>query len=609
MKTKLDFEKAVDYLIEAAPRNNNKGKLVKEWFSKEFNCSIGISHITEDKAKGNRVKEQFNSDPIVVFVCNETNVTINKITDYIKRYYYDKLETVLLLTDVKPYKYLHLYEFVKNPFSEWASKEFNISPENLIISEDEIEHNIEFESGNSVDSSDMHRKKDEDQTKEKPLQQIFYGAPGTGKSYAVNKRVKDILKGMSEEEREKHKFRTTFHPDSDYASFVGCYKPMKEKTSSQLSNSNNKDNGNMTEADLITELQAAINSTNNSKTYNWYRFGIDYYKSLNKYLEVKGNNLHNLVNKAMNFGKTPFSQDTFIKAGMQICEDILLIGSSESKITYSFVPQSFTNAYVAAWNDLGNSYFLIIEEINRGNCAQVFGDLFQLLDRKDDGTSDYTIKADNDLRDYLEENLTNKDGIKNGELCLPPNLYIWATMNTSDQSLFPMDSAFKRRWDWEYMPICYDKTTQDGKENKAYDFTITINKNREYSWINFLRVVNLLVKDATDSEDKQMGNFFIKHNVEEKEFISKVMYYLWSEVCKDNFGSRQNFFRDKDDKEFSFNELFDDKDHAILISFMKRLQKEADVRDELKDKGIVIEKDVPAKEKKEEPIDTQEESE
>ena len=383
---------------------------------------------------------------------------------------------------------------------------------------------------------------------------------------------------------------------------------MKEKTSSQLSNSNNKDNGNMTEADLITELQAAINSTNNSKTYNWYRFGIDYYKSLNKYLEVKGNNLHNLVNKAMNFGKTPFSQDTFIKAGMQICEDILLIGSSESKITYSFVPQSFTNAYVAAWNDLGNSYFLIIEEINRGNCAQVFGDLFQLLDRKEDGTSDYTIKADNDLRDYLEENLTNKDGIKNGELSLPPNLYIWATMNTSDQSLFPMDSAFKRRWDWEYIPICYDETTQDGKENNAYHFKITIN-GRNFSWINFLRVVNLLVKDATDSEDKQMGNFFIKHDVEEKEFISKVMYYLWSEVCKDNFGSSQNFFRTEDDKEFSFNELFDDKDHAILLSFMKRLQKEADERDELKDKGIVIEKDVPAKEKKEEPIDTQEESE
>ena len=103
-------------------------------------------------------------------------------------------------------------------------------------------------------------------------------------------------------------------------------------------------------------------------------------------------------------------------------------------------------------------------------------------------------------------------------------------------------------------------------------------------------MVNLLVKDATDSEDKQMGNFFIKHDVGEREFISKVMYYLWSEVCKDNFGSLQNFFRkNKDGKEFSFNELFDDKNHAILLSFMERLQEEANKRDELKGKGIKIE--------------------
>ena len=125
--------------------------------------------------------------------------------------------------------------------------------------------------------------------------------------------------------------------------------------------------------------------------------------------------------------------------------------------------------YVRAWEHPNEKVYLVIEEINRGNCAQIFGDLFQLLDRKDDGTSCYSIRADKDLADYLQYVLSGdaKRGIEGGNLCLPPNLHIIATMNTSDQSLFPMDSAFKRRWDWEYVPINY-------KEAKSSGFKITI---------------------------------------------------------------------------------------------------------------------------------------
>ena len=196
---------------------------------------------------------------------------------------------------------------------------------------------------------------DSDETKS--LQKIYYGAPGTGKSYTINEVTKNVNSDFV--------FRTTFHPDSDYSTFVGAYKPTMKKL-------------------------PIYNSQNGDK-----------------------------------------------------------IGEEE-KIAYSFVAQSFLKAYVTAWQNREQSVYLVIEEINRGNCAQIFGDLFQLLDRKEDGVSEYPIKADQDMQDYLKEKFADCDGlpekIKSGdELQLPSNLYIWATMNTSDQSLFPIDSAFKRR--------------------------------------------------------------------------------------------------------------------------------------------------------------------
>lgn len=306
---------------------------------------------------------------------------------------------------------------------------------------------------------------------------IYFGSPGSGKSWKVNNEVLPS--------NEKLIFRTTFHPDTDYSSFVGCYKPQMK----------------------------------------------------------------------------------------------------DQKIEYKFSPQVFTDAYIAAWNGLEKQekYYLVIEEINRGNCAQIFGDLFQLLDRKkENGLSEYPIKADNDLRDYLEhakteegeQVLKNKDGIKNGKLCLPPNLNIIATMNTSDQSLFPMDSAFKRRWSWEYVPINYN-------EPKSAAFKLSIDGLKDGKWIVFLEKINKIILEKTDSEDKQMGNFFIKGDVDEQEFKDKVMFYLWSEVCKDSFHTNDNFFRTKT-RQFSYNELYGSEGHDLLLGFFEYI-KDYNLKDDQKE--------------------------
>ena len=280
-----------------------------------------------------------------------------------------------------------------------------------------------------------------------PLQQIFYGAPGTGKSH----RIKED-EGVKRADEKNLVFRTTFHPDSDYSTFVGAYKP------------------------TIRPVD-------------------------DKYKAVAG---------------------------------------KDEEITYSFVPQAFLQAYIAAWDNQEENVYLIIEEINRGNCAQIFGDLFQLLDRDGDGYSEYPIMADRDLTKFLngkdendQEILANKDGIKDGKLCLPKNLYIWATMNTSDQSLFPIDSAFKRRWEWVYVPI-------DTKKETWY---IKVGENH-YSWTSFLDKVNdELLTDET-AEDKHLGFYFCKATekregaenepnvITAQTFVGKVLFYLWNDVFK-----------------------------------------------------------------------------
>lgn len=317
---------------------------------------------------------------------------------------------------------------------------------------------------------------------EYPFQQIFYGAPGTGKSHTINEETKD-----------EDVIRTTFHPDTDYSTFVGAYKPTTK--------------------------------------------------------EVELRDL----------------------SGHKVVENGEIV--KEDRIIYEFVAQSFLQAYVSAWKKYADAnegepqkQFLVIEEINRGNCAQIFGDLFQLLDRNDYGFSDYPIKADADMKRQLQKAfaglvIAQKDKINamyqgkdiisqvlNGDiLLLPNNLYIWATMNTSDQSLFPIDSAFKRRWDWTYMPI----------SNAEKDWIIEVDGSK-YDWWQFLEKINEKIGSTTNSEDKKLGYFFCKAQdgvILAKTFVGKVIFYLWNDVFKDyEFGDA--IFNDEDGSKLSFDKFY-----------------------------------------------------
>lgn len=393
-----------------------------------------------------------------------------------------------------------------------------------------------------------------------PFQTIYYGTPGSGKSRRVKERVKESY--FDEQELEEFVFRTTFHPDSDYASFVGCYKPNSK-------NKNLLNGNNYTESQLLTRFFDSKEGDNIKARY--------LYESLINTVDIRNLNLDaNIIAeklKEKGFDKTAYvgEANCMYRIYDWLKEDGYLI---DSKISYEFTPQAFTKAYVKAWQNPGEPVYLIIEEINRGNCAQIFGDLFQLLDRKD-GVSEYPIDADNDLKDYLEKELgVGHAGIANGKLRLPSNLNILATMNTSDQSLFPMDSAFKRRWSWQCVPIEYEEKKRDGSKNESYYFTINIDNN-SYSWIDFLKKTNDKIYKATDSEDKQMGNFFITHDVDEDEFVDKVMFYLWNDVCKEEVRTKNNFFRNyiddkkQEEKEFSFNDLFKNNRTELLLKFME----------------------------------------
>ncbi len=265
-----------------------------------------------------------------------------------------------------------------------------------------------------------------------------------------------------------------------------------------------------------------------------------------------------------------FTYNDFIGQVMPVIEE----GKDRKNIIYDFTPNVFTDALKAAFSNenIDKPIFLIIEEMSRANIAAVFGDLFQLLDRDIHGESEYRIN------NSLIANYIFKDAHK--KIYLPSNLFIIGTVNTSDQNVYVMDTAFKRRFEFEYIsPNDMKKNLKDEYLNN-WSFTLK-NEEKEivFNWIRLIKALNKFIVSSEEigglslSEDKQIGQFFVKFVIDEKDDKSlsdvynynqikgKLLQYLWDDVQKVSYSQTKLFI----DSVNSFGELNDLADKKLIF--------------------------------------------
>ena len=344
------------------------------------------------------------------------------------------------------------------------------------------------------------------ETVNEPRNLIYFGAPGTGKSYELNKAAEEKFP-------EENVARVTFYPDYTYSQFVGCFKP-------------------------VTRYESTDDEP---------------------------------------------------------------ISKASSYISYEFVPGPFLSSYVKAVQNPDENYLLIVEEINRANPAAAFGDVFQLLDRKATGESEYEIAVPREMQSYLEiflpeyattahiaepiKLLEEQERLKeeSKRLALPHNLYIWATMNSADQGVFPMDTAFKRRWDFRYIGIDAGEDSSveiDGVKRPLCDVVVRWGKDGEQraNWNNLRKAINdFLVSDKVKlNEDKLLGPFFVKPEALTQErfaatFKDKVLLYLFEDACK----TKHSKVFASDLKTYSqICDAFDERGVDIFVDDFKRYYSE-----------------------------------
>ena len=365
-----------------------------------------------------------------------------------------------------------------------------------------------------------------------PRNRILFGAPGTGKSFTINS---DRVKLLGEDNEDDYE-RVTFHPDYSYANFVGTYKPVMVDDSAEI-------------ISLATEKEVLAVLTDETKTAQ------EKYDQL--YERFKGDGLTRLplllglyTDESFKTRKADGSDaagDNSVERnhGRAIRPYVNLSKPTNGKkdISYEYVPGPFMRMYVKALKnsktDNIKPFLLIIEEINRANVAAVFGDVFQLLDRGDDFVSEYQIQATEDIKKYLAKELGGNPDDYN-KIKIPDNMFIWATMNSADQGVFPMDTAFKRRWDFTYLGI--DDNDQDLQGKYVY---LADDKSQKVEWNKLRKAINNFLAKEKINEDKQLGPYFISRSIvvpkdsEEIDrdrfintFKNKVIMYLFEDAAK-----------------------------------------------------------------------------
>ena len=263
--------------------------------------------------------------------------------------------------------------------------------------------------------------------------------------------------------------------------------------------------------------------------------------------------------------------------------------NKQSSISYEFVPGPFTRILKKALKNQGDTdkkYMLVIDEINRGNAAAIFGEIFQLLDRDESGKSEFGI-SNKDIYDYLIAKDEDGEGVDksllpNEKIYIPSNLYIWATMNTSDQNVYTLDTAFQRRWQMEMLTIDFDKDD----DTKAQGEIPIPNSNNKLTWREFVTAINAEISNRNEGmisvEDKRIGPWFARKNEIEdaKLFTQKVIKYLWDDAFK---MSRTDVFKgvktldeivDKINKESDIEDIFDEKVFEKVINDRKENKKD-----------------------------------
>jgi predicted transport protein len=428
----------------------------------EFQCFVGTSfNYTYYISTIELILESRNSNPIVKNIISDkyngnrvhlllSNLPYLEVTSSIIKFKNEYIESMKF----------KLAEYETNLKDEYFSPEFLNSTKTL--TKGKIDHDLNDVNTNAPDIQAEYSKsvycEDYDLSilDNIPRNKIYYGAPGTGKSFKLRDLVLKELKF-----KEKNITRVTFHPSYSYQQFVGSYKPTPiYKT-------------------LLNDPQSLYKSDKKS-----------------------------------------------ILDGTEKLEPL---------IDYAFVPGPFLELLIEAIKaerrGSNCNYMLIIEEINRANVASVFGDVFQLLDRKDNFTSEYDIDFNNDVRNYL----VSKEVLKpngNEKIGLPKNFFIWATMNNADQGVMPLDSAFKRRWAFKYIGI------NDAEKEPGFNYSDRLIKFRDkcYNWNQFRKEINSKLKENNVNEDKFLGFFYMNENeLKDKESIkNKLLLYLREDVLRHN---------------------------------------------------------------------------